>query len=84
MFLLVLFVSIIPIENDALVSRIVGILYSFVVFVIQPLFYLSGDVNFRKALQQGLWIALKRELFQGNTQIQPIAPRGKKIQIDAK
>ena len=75
MFLLVLFVSIIPIENDVLVSRILGILYNFVVFVIQPLFYLSGDVNFRnRFLQQGLWIALKRELFQGNTQIQPIAP----------
>ena len=55
MFLLVLFVSIIPIGNDVLVSSILGILYNFVVFVIQPLFYLSGDVNFRnRFLQQNM------------------------------
>ena len=81
MFLLVLFTAIIPIENDVLVYRIVAILYSFVVLVMQPLFYLNGDVNFRnRVLQQGLWKALDRELFQRNTQIQPIAPWGKRIQ----
>jgi hypothetical protein len=75
MFLLVLFVAIIPIENDVLVSRIVGILYSFVVFVMQPLFHLNSDVNFRnRVLQQGLWRALKQELFQRNNKIQPIVP----------
>ena len=78
MFLLALFLVIyrnkIAIENDGLVSNS-GILYSFVIFVIQPLFYLNGDVNFRnRVLQQGLWKALDRELFQRNTQIQPIAP----------
>ena len=88
MFLLALFLVIyrnkIAIENDGLVSNS-GILYSFVIFVIQPLFYLNGDVNFRnRVLQQGLWKALDRELFQRNTQIQPIAPWGKIIQIDAK
>ena len=75
MFLLVLFAAIIPIENDVLVYRIIGIMYSFVVFVMQPLFYLNGDVNFRnRVLQQGLWKALDQELFQRNIQIQPIAP----------
>ena len=75
MFLLVLFAAIIPIENDVLVYRIIGIMYSFVVFVMQPLFYLNGDVNFRnRVLQQGIWKALDRELFQRNTQIQLIAP----------
>jgi hypothetical protein len=75
MFLLVLFAAIIPIENDVLVYRIIGIMYSFVVFVMHPLFYLNGDVNFRnRVLQQGIWKALDQELFQRNTQIQPIAP----------
>jgi hypothetical protein len=85
MFLLVLFTAIIPIENDVLVYRIIGIMYSFVVFVMQPLFYLNGDVNFRnRVLQQGIWKALDRELFQRNTQIQLIAPWGKRIQINGK
>ena len=80
MFLLVLFAAIIPIENDVLVYRIIGIMYSFVVFVMQPLFYLNGDVNFRnRVLQQGLWKALDQELFQRNTQIQPITPWCKRI-----
>ena len=75
MFLLVLFTAIIPIENYVLVYRIIAILYSFVVLVMQPLFYLNGDVNFRnRVLQQGLWKALDQELFQRNTQIQPITP----------
>ena len=85
MFLLVLFAAIIPIENDVLVYRIIGIMYSFVVFVMHPLFYLNGDVNFRnRVLQQGIWKALDQELFQRNTQIQPIAPWGKRIQINCK
>ena len=75
MFLLVLFVAIIPIENHVLVYRVVAIMYSFIIFVMQPLFYLNGDVNFRnRVLQQGLWKALDQELFQRNTQIQPISP----------
>ena len=46
-------------------SKIVGILGTFLIFVVQPLFYLNGDVNFRNRVQnQGLWKALKKELFQ--------------------
>ena len=74
MFLLVFFIAIIPIENNVLVSRIVGILFNFIVFVIQPLFYLNGDFNFReRVLQKGLWRALKKELFEKNTQIQTVS-----------
>ena len=48
-------------------SKIVGILGTFLIFVVQPLFYLNGDVNFRNRVQkQGLWKALKKELFQMN------------------
>ena len=74
MFVLVFFIAIIPIENDVLISRIVGILFNFIVFVLQPLFYLNGDFNFRdRFLQKGLWRALKKELFENNTQIQPVS-----------
>ena len=53
--------------------KMYGILGSFLLFVIQPLFYLNGDVNFRNRVQnQGLWKALKRELFQTNSHIQPV------------
>ena len=46
-------------------SEIAGILIPFLIFVVQPLFYLNGDVNFRNRVQnQGLWKALKKELFQ--------------------
>ena len=39
-------------------------------FVILPLFYLNGDANFRnRVLHQGLWKALKKELFQTNREI---------------
>ena len=81
MFLLVLFLVIyrnrIVIEDDGMESNIryPGILYNFVIFVIQPLFYLNGDVNFRnRVLQQGLLRALYQELFPRNNQIQPVAP----------
>ena len=64
-----------PRGKDFFVNRILGTIYNFVVFVIQPLFYLNGDVNFRnRVLQKGLWRALKKELFQSNTQIQPVSP----------
>ena len=74
MFLLVLFIAIIPIEIDVLIHRIVGILFNFMTFVIQPLFYLNGDFNFReRVLQKGLRRALKKELFERNSQIQPVS-----------
>ena len=73
MFLLVLLLVIIPLENDLFMSRILGILWTFVVFVIQPLFYFNGDVNFRnRVLQQGCCRALKRELFQTKEEFQKV------------
>ena len=67
-----------PRGKDFFVNRILGTIYNFVVFVIQPLFYLNGDVNFRnRVLQKGLWRALKKELFQSNTQMQPVSPSSK-------
>ena len=79
MSLLVLFVTIIPIEKDVFILRMISFPYNFVIFVIQPLFYLNGDVNFRnRVLEQGLWRALKKELFQSNTQIQPVSTNIKK------
>ena len=78
MFLSMLVIAIIPIENDIFVGRILGNLFNFVDFVLKPLFYLNGDINFRnRVLEQGLWRALKKELFQSNTQIQPVSPRSK-------
>ena len=53
------------IERNIHVYRILGSSLNFVYFVIQPLFYLNGDANFRnRVLQKGLWKALKIELFQ--------------------
>ena len=64
----------IPIEHlreHKAMHRTNGILTTFVMFVIQPLFYLNGDVNFRnRVLHQGFWKALKRELFLTHTEIQ--------------
>ena len=63
---------ILPIPKNMAIQKIVGVLFTFPIFVIQPLFYLNGDVNFRNRVQnQGLWKALKRELFQTNSHIQP-------------
>ena len=61
-FLLVILYT--AVEKDMLMVRVIGILNTFVIFVIQPLFYLTGDVNFRnRVLHQGLWFAIKTELF---------------------
>ena len=59
-----LFFGLIPIERNLFMIKITGNLAAFAIFVIQPLFYLNGDVNFRRrVLHQGLWKALKKELF---------------------
>jgi hypothetical protein len=59
-----LFFALIPIERNLLMIKINGNLAAFAIFVIQPLFYLNGDVNFRRrVLHQGLGKALKKELF---------------------
>ena len=79
MLLSMIVLGIIPIENDIFIGRILGNLFNFVDFVLKPLFYLNGDINFRnRVLEQGLWRALKKELFQSNIQIQPVSPNSKK------
>jgi hypothetical protein len=63
-FIGLLIVGVIPIERSMTMLKIYGILSNFLIFVIQPLFYLNSDVNFRnRVLHQGLWRALKKELF---------------------
>ena len=60
-------IGVLPIERNLLLLRVNAIIAPFVTFVIQPLFYLNGDVNFRRrVLHQGLWKALKTELFNDN------------------
>ena len=62
-FWIVIF-GLIPMERNLLMLKINSIIAPFTSFVIQPLFYLNGDVNFRRrVLNQGLWKALKKELF---------------------
>ena len=57
-------IGLLPIERNLLLLRINSIIAPIVTLVIQPLFYLNGDVNFRRRiLHQGLWKALKKELF---------------------
>ena len=67
LFLGLLMFGLLPIKKNMLVLEIVKGLSNFAIFVVQPLFYLNGDVNFRNRVQnQGLWKALKKELFQTN------------------
>ena len=73
LFLGFMILLLLPIEKDMIVQKFAGILSTFAIFVIQPLFYLNGDVNFRNRVQnQGLWRALKKELFPMTSQIQPM------------
>ena len=54
-------------------TRIFGIFTGIMCFVISPIFLLFGDVNFRRrVLDQGIWKALKKELFSNNAEIQPV------------
>ena len=75
LFLGFLIAGLLPsIIKNMIVMKIVGVVTTFAIFVVQPLFYLNGDANFRNRVQnQGLWKALKKELFQTNSQIQPIS-----------
>ena len=60
----IVFFGVIPIERNLRMLKISSIIAPFAAFVIQPLFYLNGDVNFRRRiLHEGLWKALKKELF---------------------
>ena len=73
-FLGLLIFGFLPFEKNMVVVEIVKVFSNFVIFSVQPLYYLNGDVNFRKRVQnQGLWKALKRELFQTNSHIQPVS-----------
>ena len=73
LFLGFMILLLLPIEKDMIVQKFAGIFSTFAIFVIQPLFYLNGDVNFRNRVQnQGLWRALKKELFPMTSQIQPM------------
>jgi hypothetical protein len=75
LFLGFLIAGLLPsIIKNTIVMKIVGVVTTFAIFVVQPLFYLNGDANFRNRVQnQGLWKALKKELLQTNSQIQPIS-----------
>ena len=74
LFLGLLIFGLIPFEKNMVVMEIVKVLSNFAFFVVQPLFYLNGDVNFRNRVQnQGLWKALKKELFYTNSRIQPVS-----------
>ena len=64
LFMLVIFFLVfLPVNND-IFRHIIGTLTMTMTFVIQPLTYLSGDVNFRnRVIHKGLWLAIKTELF---------------------
>ena len=64
LFIMLIISGLLPIEKNMVVMKTVGVVTTFAMFVVQPLFYLNGDVNFRNRVQnQGLWKALKKELF---------------------
>ena len=63
----------VQVEKTLFWTRIFGSINLAVTNVIQPIFYLNGDKNFRtRVLNQGIWKAMKKELFQNNAGIQPI------------
>ena len=64
LFVTLMISGLLPIEKNMVVMKIVGVVTTFAMFVVQSLFFLNGDVNFRNRVQnQGLWKALKKELF---------------------
>ena len=71
MFLTVLIF--IAIEKTLFWARIFSFISSTMIYVVHPIFYLFGDRNFRtRVLNQGIWKALKKELFPNNSEIQPV------------
>ena len=75
MFMFLTVLIFIAIEKTPFWARIFGFIGSTMSYVIQPIFYLFGDVNFRaRVLNQGIWKALKKELFPNNAKIQPVTP----------
>ena len=70
--MVIFFLVFLPVEKEILMVRIIGILNTFLIFVVQPLFYLSGDVNFRnRVLHKGLWLAIKTEVFSSTSMVGP-------------
>ena len=63
LFLTFLLSSLNPIYK-IFVGRGIQSLIQFILYVVQPLFYLHGDASFRKiCMDQGIWCALKKALF---------------------
>ena len=57
-----LFLFVNPI-NTIFVGRVIQTIIQFIVYVVQPLFYLHGDPSFRQSyINLGIWHALKRSL----------------------
>ena len=74
--MVIFFLVFLPVEKEILMVRIIGILNTFLIYVVQPLFYLSGDVNFRnRVLHKGLWLAIKTELFETPNAVSPLHTR---------
>ena len=72
--LVIFFILYLPVGMDILVLNIIGTVTTFMTFVVQPLFYLSGDVNFRnRVLHKGLWLAIKTELFPTPNIVEPVS-----------
>ena len=70
--LVIFFILYLPVGMDILVLNIIGTVTTFMTFVVQPLFYLSGDVNFRnRVLHKGVWLAIKTELFSSTSMVGP-------------
>ena len=46
------------------VGRVIQSVIQFILYVVQPLFYLHGDASFRNiCVNQGMWFALKKAIF---------------------
>ena len=66
-FLFLTVLIFIVVEKTTFWARIFGFIGSTMVYVIQPIFYLFGDINFRNRVSnQGIWKAMKKELFENN------------------
>ena len=63
-FSVFLFLFFNPIDTIFAREGIILPVAQFIVYVVQPLFYLHGDPSFRKScLDRGIWHALKKALF---------------------
>ena len=66
-FLFLTVLIFIVVEKTTFWARIFGFIGSTMVYVIQPIFYLFGDISFRNRVSnQGIWKAMKKELFENN------------------